>query len=51
MTPETIAVILKAQGSEMLSMMAWMPNEKMRPPTPEPAELIPSARLRFLENH
>jgi len=51
MTPQMIAVILKDQAREILSIIAWIPKENNNPPTPEPADDIPIARLRFLLNH
>jgi hypothetical protein len=47
MIPQMMAVILKDHAREILSIMAWIPNENNNPPTPEPAEEIPIARLRF----
>jgi hypothetical protein len=51
MTPQMIAVILKDQAKEILSIIAWIPKENNKPPTPDPADEIPIARLRFLLNH
>ena len=50
-TPTMIPVIRRDHAKEMLSIIACVPKEKMRPPMPEPAEPIPLAKLRFFSNH
>jgi hypothetical protein len=42
-----IATIRKAQGVPIFVIIERMDNEKIRPPIPEPATVIPAATLRF----
>lgn len=51
MTPQTMPVIRRDHANDILSIIAWVPKEKIKPPMPEPAEPIPFAKLRFLSNH
>ena len=50
-TNPTKHVMRNAQEMESCSMMLPVAQAKVAPPTPEPAALIPFARLRFFENH
>lgn len=45
------AVILSDQARDIFEMRAEAAKENIRPPTPDPAPLIPLARLRFVVNH
>ena len=45
------AVTRKDQAKDTFWMTASVKNEKMRPPMPEPAALIPFAKLRRFWNH
>jgi hypothetical protein len=50
-TPHIRAVMRNVHGRETLSIIAWIPKENNNPPTPDPADEIPVARLRFFSNH
>lgn len=50
-TNPTRHVMRNDQETESCSIMLPVAQAKMAPPTPDPAALIPFARLRFLENH
>jgi hypothetical protein len=48
---ETIARTLKAQPNPMDWIIAFVPNEYIKPPIPLPAAAMLFAKDRFLENH
>ena len=50
-TSATIPVMRSDQASDKFSIIGVVAEEKMMPPTPEPAAAIPCARLLFLLNH
>ncbi len=51
MTLQIMAVMRNDQARERLSIIAWIPKENSNPPTPEPEDLIPFARLLFFSNY
>lgn len=50
-TRVTSPVVRRAQARPMDRIMDAVPHVSIIPPTPEPAELMPLAKLRFFENH
>lgn len=50
MNPQIMPVIRRDQAREILLIIASLAKQKIKPPIPEPAALIPSDRLRFFIN-
>ena len=50
-TNATMPVIRSDQASDKFSIIGVVAEEKITPPTPDPAAAIPCARLLFLLNH
>ena len=50
-TSVTSPVVRSAQARLVDRIMDAVPHVSITPPAPEPAELMPLAKLRFCENH
>ena len=50
-TSVTSPVVRSAQARPIDRIMDAVPHVSITPPVPEPAELMPLAKLRFCENH
>lgn len=50
-TSVTSPVVRSAQARPIDRIMDAVPHVSITPPIPEPAELMPLAKLRFCENH
>lgn len=50
-TNQMMPVMRNDHASDVFSIILPVIREKMTPPTPDPAEVMPLAKLRLLENH